>query len=356
MVRFTNYKHLSMTTFDVTIDHANKRIDACIADSMPDMTRGQIVKAIKSGDILCNDKQVKPSYKLKIDDVLTVPKIEVPSDTLTPNAEIPLTIIDENDQFIIIDKPRGLQVHPSHTEKTNTLVNALFDHFPDIIDVGDEPGEYNQRPGIMSRLDKYTSGLMVVAKDQDTFLALKKQFSDRKVHKTYEALVWGEPKEPEGTIDAPIARAVGYTRQKVAFGKFTGDAKEAITEYKTLATYDVTEILGLENTKQRTKAGMSENKRQNLAHLEIHPLTGRMHQIRVHLAHIGRSIVGDIKYERKNEKLLNKKLFALVQQWTPEDYQTFYLHAAKLEFELDGKKHSYTSPLPRHFGVILENL
>jgi len=345
-----------MKTFDVTDIHAGKRADVCIADTYLELTRGQIVKAIKAGDVLLNDKSFKPSHKLKTGDVLTVPEITETSDVLTPNSKIPLSIIAETDDFLVINKPRGLQVHPSHTEKRNTLANALLDYYPNIIEVGDEPGETNQRPGIMSRLDKYTSGLMVIAKNQETFLELKSLFADRKVQKTYETLVWGVPKDPTGTIDAPIARAVGYTRQKVAFGKFTGDAKDAVTDYETLASYDVAELLGINNKKQRTRAGIADGDQQMLSHLRVTPHTGRMHQIRVHLAHIGRSIVGDIKYERKNEKLPNKKLFALVETLTPEDYQTFYLHAAALEFTLGGKLHTFKAPLPNHFQTLLENL
>lgn len=329
-----------MTTFDITTDYAGKRADACLADALPDYTRGEVTKAIKAGKILCNDKTFKPSYKLKVDDVLKVPALEKTTDELLPNHNIALDIVEETDDFLVINKPRGLQVHPSHTEKMNTLCNGLLAYYPAIATVGDD----KMRPGIMSRLDKYTSGLMVIAKTDAAFDALKASFAGREVTKVYHTLVWGEPKELDAEIDAPIARAVGYTRQKVAFGKFTGDAKEAITSYKTLSTLSTEGLL---------PALKADEKPPTISHIEVRPHTGRMHQIRVHMAHIGRSIIGDIKYERKNEKALNKRLFAVLPE---DDFHTFYLHAKELSFTLEGRQHSYKSDLPPHFDFIMGHL
>jgi len=336
-----------MTTFDITDDHTGKRIDVCLADSFVGThSRGEIVKAIKAGTVLLGGKVVKPSHKLKTGDVVTMEVIEKEVEALLPNDTIDLDIIEETDDFIVINKPRGIQVHPSSVEKKATIANALVAHYPAMASVGDSdpdnPDAPQMRPGIMSRLDKYTSGLMVVAKNQKTFDALKKEFADRKVTKVYHALVWGEPKELDGTIDMPIGRAVGYTKQKVAFGKFTDGAKEAVTDYKTLSTHGVSDLLKIKNP---------GDKEVTISHLEVRPHTGRMHQIRVHLAHIGRGIIGDIKYERKNEKLLNKKLFAFLPE---DDFTTFYLHAKELSFALDGEKHEYESLLPDHLTYLLE--
>ncbi len=337
-----------MTIFDITSDHAGKRIDACLADAMTDFTRGDMVRALKDGTATCNNKPVKPSYRLKVGDVVRVGEIAIETPELIPNSEIILDIVKETDDFIVLNKPRGIQVHPSSVEKRATIANALIAHYPAMSHVGDidpeNPNAPQMRPGIMSRLDKYTSGLMVVAKNQKTFDALKSAFANREVVKVYHTLVWGEPKDLDGTIDMPIGRAVGYTKQKVAFGKFTDGAKEAVTAYKTLSTHGVSDLIKIKNPGDREVM---------ISHLEVRPHTGRMHQIRVHLAHIGRGIIGDVKYERKNEKLLNKKLFKTLPE---DDFTTFYLHAKKLSFELDGEKHEFESLLPDHFTNLLDKI
>ncbi len=336
-----------MLTYDITVDHAGKRIDQCLADTHLEHSRGVFVRAIKKGTILVGGKPVKPSYKVKVGDVITMEEIQVTSDTLVPNTDVSLNIVAETEDFIVINKPRGIQIHPSHAEKVTTIANGLLAYYPPIATVGDEGDGPQMRPGIMSRLDKYTSGLMVVAKNQKTFDALKSAFANRTVKKMYHALVWGEPKELTGTINMPIGRAVSYTKQKVAFGKFTTDAKEAVTDYRTLKTYDVSNLLIVRNPGDHPA---------EISHLEIHPQTGRMHQIRVHLAHIGRGIIGDIKYERKNEKLLNKRLFSYLEKHVPDDYQTFYLHAKELSFTLDEKNYTFECALPDHFQFLLERM
>jgi len=319
------------------------RIDAYMQKELASFSRGDIVRALKNKNILCNDKSVKPSYRLHLGDRITYTDIPtIQTDTLVPQASVHFTVHEETPDFLIIDKPRGLQVHPSATEKSHTLANGLLARYPEILHVGDDP----LRPGIVHRLDKDTSGLMVVARNQKTFDALKLAFASRAVHKTYYALVWGIPQKTSDIIDVPIARAMSYTRQKVVHhhtNRYRGDAKEAITHYRVKACYR------LPFTVKHAPSAVADRTTTSQAHcalVEIQPKTGRMHQIRVHMRHIGHPLLGDVKYETKNVHTLNKKLFATLP---PEALATFYLHAHRLSFPLDKQTHTYTSPLPTSF-------
>jgi RluA family pseudouridine synthase len=198
--------------------------------------------------------------------------------------------------------------------------------YSEIIGVGDDA----ERPGIMHRLDKDTTGVMVVAKNQRTFNALKKGFQEKTIQKTYHALVFGEV-DDEGVIDAPIARATSYTKQKIAFGKYAGEAKEAQTAYKKIATYRVNEEI-------------------SISLIEARPKTGRMHQIRVHMAHIGHPLVGDQRYYTKIERKLPLDILKAY------DMHTFFLHAKELQFALNGVEHVYNVEYPDRFKALLRFL
>ena len=318
----------------ITEEDSSHRLDAFLAKRIEDRSRGDIIRAIKAGDILVNDTNIKPHYKLKINDHISITQIDsIEEQTLEPNASIKLTILEENDHFLVINKPSGLQVHPSTRREVDTLANGLLAYLPTIKDVGDD----SLRPGIVHRLDKDTSGLMVIAKDQETFEVLKEAFKMRKIQKTYTALVWGSFDQREGVIDAPIARAKSYTKQKVAHGKFGGDAKDAVTHYKVLRE------LQLQKSEMELKGTISL--------VEIQPKTGRMHQIRVHFAHIQHPLVGDTKYCTKNEYNDNLVFFEALPV---EILHTFRLHASKLVFFLKDKEYSYEAPLPKSFLANIE--
>ncbi len=289
-------------TYIITNKDIHKRLDVFLTEKLAKFSRGDIIRAIKNGDVLCNNKIPKPSYKLETDDKIIVKKIDKQLYNLISNKNIPLDIIFENDDFLILNKQRGIQVHPSTTEKKYTITNALIAKYPQIKDVGDD----KLRPGIVHRLDKYTSGLMVIAKNQKTFDLLKENFSNRKINKTYITLVWGKPKELVGKIDAPIARAMGYTKQKVVLnnsGSFKGEIKEAITNYKTLKSFK--SDIKIKNQNYKSNKNFFS---PVISLLEVKPKTGRMHQIRVHMRHINTPIIGDVKYETKNFKELRRKV------------------------------------------------
>jgi 23S rRNA pseudouridine1911/1915/1917 synthase len=212
-----------------------------------------------------------------------------------------------------------LQVHPSYTEINNTLVNGLIVKFPEIKNLHDESAGSEARPGIVHRLDKDTSGVMIVARNQKTFLALKKKFKKREVEKKYLAVVHGNLKERIDKIEAPIARAASFKRQKVAKGRIKGTAKEAVTEYKVLKRFEKFDFV------------------------EVTPRTGRMHQIRVHFSYSGHPLVGDRKYARKDLK-------------NPGMVKRHILHAKQIKFELFGRKYFLEAPLARDFFQFLKLL
>lgn len=322
----------AMKTLTVTAHEAGMRVDAYLAVHNESYSRSEISRLIKERHVTCNDARLKASYVIKTDDVIAFDFPHIATE-LVANPAITLAIVEETSDFIVLNKPRGLQVHPSATEAEKTLANGLVAYIPEISAIGDD----FLRPGIMHRLDKDTSGLMVIAKNSDTFDALKKAFAQRDVTKKYHALTWGAYSTDHGDIDVPIARAPGYTKQKVVDtahrGTYKGIPKDALTHFVTKKEYIFLN--------------------QHLMTLvEVTPHTGRMHQIRVHLAHLGHGVVGDIKYEKRNEKELNHQFF----EHFPEAHTTFLLHAAHLSFSLHGKNYSFDAPLPDYFVHILDSL
>jgi 23S rRNA pseudouridine1911/1915/1917 synthase len=296
------------------------RLDKFLAQEFFSLSRGKIIKAIRNGEITVSGKiNLKPSYILKENDVINS-DISFEREEIVPNDKIKLRIILEDENIIAIDKPAGIQVHPDSNERENTIVNALVSKFPEIINVHDESLGAFLRPGIVHRLDKDTSGIIVVARNMETFNALKVIFHDRKIRKKYLALVFGKPKSRKGVITKAIARAGNYRKQVIAGAKTKTKVRGAVTFYKIIRAF----------------------KRFTL--LEVEPKTGRMHQIRVHLTYIGHPIVGDKKYKIKNLPA------------TPEGVERHLLHAASLEFELFGRKYKLKAETPEDFATFLKNL
>lgn len=300
---------------------AGERIDKFLKEEFflsEEITRGTVIRNIKEGSIQVNNVSVKPSYILKEGDVITV-DMKKEEAKLIPNRDIKIDILFQNENFMIINKPAGLQVHPSDSEKEQTLTNALIIGFPEIAAVHDGSQDSWMRPGIVHRLDKDTSGIIVVAKNIKTFTELKRQFADREIIKNYVAVVYGNLERKSGVVDKAIARAASFKKQKIAQGKTKGLARTAITEYRVIRRYDEFDLV------------------------EAIPKTGRMHQIRVHLASLEHPIVGDRKYKRKNivpQKMIKRHL----------------LHAQRLEFELWGKKFQFSADLPDDFAEFLKGL
>lgn len=290
-----------------------KRLDLYLSSSFPGHSRNSLQKMIVQGDILVNGKTVSRHYKVKEKDVVTINLPPVKPHKAFPE-KIPLNIIYEDKAVIVLNKPAGIVVHPACGNYSGTLVNALLYHFPSL-DKGKFP-DIN-RVGLVHRLDKDTSGVMVVAKNNTSLSRLAKQFENRKVEKVYLALVFGKIINPEGSIEAPVGRKI-TDRRKMAVTSIS--SRQAITDFR------VHEILG------------------DFTLLEVKPKTGRTHQIRVHLAHIGHPVVGDSEYGRPAPK-----------NW---GVSRQLLHAYKLGFIHPVKKDwvKFTAPLPREFKKVIAQL
>lgn len=287
-----------------------KRLDIYIAENFNELSRTMIKKLIESNNILVNDKSEKVSYKVQANDNIS---IDVPEakETKLKAQEIPLDIIYEDSDIIVVNKPKGMVVHPANENPDGTLVNAILSICKNSLSgIGGE-----LRPGIVHRLDKDTSGLIIVAKNDKAHINMSEQIKERNVKKTYIALVRGNVPEEKATINMPIGRST-KDRKKMAVTK---NGKQAITHFKVLKRYSKYTLL------------------------EIKIETGRTHQIRVHMAEIGYPVVGDAVYSNgKNE-------FGIEGQM---------LHAYKLEFmhPITNKHMELTAPLPQYFEEILKKL
>jgi 23S rRNA pseudouridine1911/1915/1917 synthase len=266
---------------------------------------------------------------------------------LEPNLSIKLNIIHEDENVIAIDKPAGISTHPAKPNETNTIANALLAYYPDIKEVGDEPNlGPNLRPGIVHRLDKDTSGILIVAKNNQTFNWLKKQFAQRKVVKKYLALVAGEMKEQQGVISKPIGKTQGTIKRTTT--PISG-VKEAVTYYKVIQYFSCHPELvsGSHEIPEQASLKQSRRVRHNenaFTLIEAEPKTGRTHQIRVHLASIGHPLVGD-------------KLYGFKNQICPTGLKRHFLHASYLKISLpNGKIVELKSELPKDLNDVLDDL
>lgn len=289
-----------------------QRLDKFLVESMPDYSRSYLQGLIRDGFAQVNATQVfKTGFFVEAGDLveLRVPPQEQAG--LKPEP-IPLDIIFENDDVIIVNKPAGMVVHPAAGHSSGTLVHAVLAHIPDLEDNGEE-----QRPGVIHRLDKDTSGLILLAKNKRARQEIQNQFKTRRVKKVYIALVEGRPPTPEGRIEAEIGRdPVKRKRMSVVMD---GKGRKAITEYFTEEDFSEHTLL------------------------RVHPLTGRTHQIRVHLAFLGCPVVGDRLYGRRRVSV---------------DLDRQFLHAAQLTLQLPGeeKDRMFSAPLPAELKKVLAYL
>lgn len=312
----SSHAHMNKLTIDK--NSLGIRIDKFLKKEFftnEEITRGEIIRQIKNGNVLVNGKKIKPSYILRESDGIEINILEK-SAKILPDENIKFEIIHKNKDFIVINKPAGLLVHPSEKKERHTLISGLIYKFPKVREVGDEP---DMRPGIVHRLDKDTSGIMVIAINQKTFLELKNKFKNREIKKVYWAIVLGKfgKTEKTGMIDKPLAKAVNYKKQVVAKEGTKTKIRTAITEYA------VVKEMG------------------NYSLVEAKPKTGRTHQIRVHMAYIGHPIIGDKIYKAK--------------RIAEDGSKRQLLHAKSLEFELFEKKYFFEAKLPADFQQFLTN-
>lgn len=299
-----------MKQFIVEVEQKDLRIDKVISEQYEDLSRTMIQKLLEEQKIVVNGRVPKASYKVKEKDIITIEEVEAKEIDLIPQ-DIPIDIVYEDRDIIVVNKQKGLVVHPANGNPDGTLVNAVMAICKDSLSgIGGEI-----RPGIVHRLDKDTSGLIIVAKNDKAHINMSEQIKNHEVKKTYLALVRGVIKEHEATIDMPIDRST-KNRKKMAVSK-TG--RNAITHFKVLERYEKYTLL------------------------QVNIETGRTHQIRVHMAHIGYPLVGDAVYSN------GKNPFGVEGQM---------LHAYELEFKhpITGKQMKLQAPLPKYFKEVLERI
>lgn len=295
---------------------AGKRLDKFLVEKLSGISRSQIQKLIKGGLIKINSQPAKVHTFLKEGDKIIIEQKEDKIKKIETKKVLPkinLDIVAENKNFLVINKPTGIVIHPDDVYKKNTLIDQIIEKYPEIKKVGEDPN----RPGIVHRIDKDVSGLLVIAKTQKFYENLKQQFKLRKINKEYTALVYGTPSPEAGIINFPIERS---TKGLMAAKPKNESGKKAITEYKTIKKFNHFSLLKL----------------------KIH--TGRTHQIRVHMKAIGHSIVGDNLYRTRGleEKIKCPRIF---------------LQASLLGFyDLENNYLEFTSPMPAELEKILKGL
>jgi len=307
-------------------NETGNRLDLFCAHKVEGFTRSHFTKLAASGHITKDKAALKASYKVKTGDKICIEMAPPPPLEAEPE-NIPLNVIYEDEYLLVINKQSGMVSHPAAGNYTGTLINGLLYHFGQLQNFSDK-----MRPGLVHRLDKDTSGLLVIAKDESTLAALQAMMKKREIKREYNALIWGKMPLPEGTIDLPMGRSQSDRKIMKVYG---AKPREAITHYKVLKTYSIAELL------------------------EVRLETGRTHQIRVHLAHFGNPVIGDSTYGGRSKAITRldrtKKNLGL-SLLRVLDSQA--LHARNLSFvhPVTQKAMSFTSDLPDDFQKAVEIL
>ena len=308
-----------ITEFVITEGEKPKRLDVFLANRERDLSRSAIQRLIEKGRVQLNGEPARASQKIKPGDRITfdVPKAE----PLELNGEpIPLDILYEDDALLVLNKPAGLVVHPAPGHWTGTLVNALLYHFETSGESASTIGG-KERPGLVHRLDKETTGIMVIAKTDQAHRALAVQFKQHTITRMYEALVFGVPKKGHGLIDLAIGRD---TKERKKFSARTAKPRPSVTEYKVVERFG-----------------------KIAARVDLFPQTGRTHQLRVHMTSLGHPLLGDPTYGGRK-----------VQALETLDIPRVMLHARTLGFDhpVTGKPMAFTSTLPPDMAAVLAAL
>ena len=310
-----------MNEYKVAREDSGARLDSVISERFG-ISRSLAVKYIESGNAKVNSAPSSKKYKVSEGDVITL-DIPEPVECSAEAEDIPLDIVYEDDDIIVINKPKGMVVHPAHGNESGTLVNALMFHCKDSLSgIGGE-----LRPGIVHRIDKDTSGLLVCAKNDRAHISLSEQIREHSARRVYRAIAIGNFREDEGTVDAPIGRHPTDRKRMAVYKKADADAhvREAVTHFRVLERFG------------------------QYTYLELVLETGRTHQIRVHLSSLGHRLLGDEVYgtpntpfEKRNAKLLQG--------------QTLHAKELTLVHPVTDERMNFTSPLPEDFEMILRKL
>lgn len=307
MINDELYEHYS---FKASIGQEPLRVDKFLMNFIENATRNKIQQAVKAGNVLVNDQPVKANYKVKANDLVRVVMAHPPHENLLVAEDIPLNILYEDDAVIVLNKPAGMVVHPGHGNYTGTLVNGLIHHIENL------PENSSERPGLVHRIDKDTSGLLVVAKTEYAMAHLANQFFERTTERLYLALVWGNFEEDEGTIEGNIGRSLKNRLQMDVFpnGEF---GKPAITHFKVIERFNYVTLV------------------------ECKLETGRTHQIRAHFTHIGHPLFNDERYG--GDKVLKGTTFTKYKQFVENCFEVLPRQA------LHAKTLGFTHPVTREF-------
>lgn len=328
-----NYIELDESLFEhynIKVDPKQElmRIDKFLMDRLPNVTRNKVQQAIKDGFVKVNKNSIKPNYRVHPQDEIRIALPEPPRDSDVKPENIPLNIIYEDSELLIVNKEAGMVVHPAHMNWEGTLVNALAYHFQQLPEMEGNEG----RPGLVHRIDKDTSGLLVIAKTEKAMTHLAKQFFDHSIERTYYALVWGELTEDEGTIDVNLGRSFKDRRITDAFpdGDF---GRTAITHYKVLKRLRYVTLIQ--------------------CNLE----TGRTHQIRAHMKYLGHPLFNDATYG--GDKILKGTKFSKYKSFVDNCFKILprqALHAKSLGFRHPATNNhvQFDSELPADFTQLLE--
>ena len=309
------YEHHS---FEASAGQEPLRVDKFLMNFIENATRNKIQQAIKAGNVLVNNNSVKSNHRIKAHDIVKVVLAHPPHENLLVPEDLPINIVHEDEEVIVVNKAAGMVVHPGHGNYSGTLVNALIYHFENL------PENSNERPGLVHRIDKDTSGLLVVAKTEFSMANLAKQFFDRITERKYVALVWGNLENDEGTIEGNIGRSLKNRLQMSVFPE--GDfGKHAVTHYKVLERFSYVTLVQCK--------------------LE----TGRTHQIRAHFKYIGHPLFNDERYG--GDKILKGTTYTKYKQFVDNCFKVLprqALHAKSLGFTHPSKKKfmSFDSELP----------
>ncbi|WP_152287981.1 RluA family pseudouridine synthase [Flavicella marina] len=293
------YEHFRFVAADGQVP---LRVDKFLMNFIENATRNKIQEAAKNGNILANDVAVKSSYKVKAKDVIRVVLEHPPHENLLIAEDIPLDIVYEDEVLLVVNKPAGMVVHPGHGNYSGTLVNGLIHHIENL------PNNSNERPGLVHRIDKDTSGLLVIAKTEEAMTFLAKQFFDKTTERVYHALVWGNIEEDEGTIEGNIGRSLKNRLQMSVFPE--GDfGKPAVSHFKVIERFNYVTLV------------------------ECRLETGRTHQIRAHFKHIGHTLFNDARYG--GDAVLKGTTFTKYKQFVENTFKILprqALHAKTLGF------------------------
>lgn len=319
------YEHHS---FKATKGQEPLRVDKFLMNFIENATRNKVQQAAKDGNIYVNGVAVKQNYKVKAGDEVKVLLAYPPYENLLTPENIPLDIVYEDDALLVVNKPTGMVVHPGHGNYSGTLINALIYHFDNL------PNNSSDRPGLVHRIDKDTSGLLVIAKTESAMAYLTNQFFHKTSKREYVALVWGNMEDNEGTIEGNIGRNPKNRLQNIVYlGDEADQGKPAVTHYKVLERLGYVTLISCQ--------------------LE----TGRTHQIRVHLKHIGHTLFNDERYG--GDKILKGTTFTKYKQFVDNCFKTLprqALHAKTLAFEHPVTKEwmEFDSEIPTDISECIE--